>query len=1376
MITLLTNQIILKMRKYSYIILATLLFITGVANIYAQVPEGMVDEETPYSRISVYGVPDDPDHPQPVLYGNICHAIEGTEIHIAFPADKSIKKNGSSISNEDILTAEKDTMLIYQVDSKYCTIWFKVYDKPIITKNLDISASLSKDYTIQSDSENDNFTAQFNFSEQIRKPSSSSIKFKYKIEWQVFKDGTEFSQITDTKTIAQNNSIINEEYSLPTNTLGKYTVTAVIKLLATPNTGAFPYEVPYDETIWGTQTVSKTITVYDKPNVSEITLGLDPDKGYTYQDGESRNITATYTSTPQALSHIEWFVDNVKVSNASGDTFEFNPQNVEVSGDSKDVTIKAVVSILSPDNETWESKTNEKTIRVYPNPVEVVTETILKQKVTQPDSDPQKIIAYEGQNGVSFTYSVVEDTPDERYKWEYKWVLGKDTISENNSVSIDNDKQVLKATNNQITEYSVKLFAQAYNPDPNLDDEQKEAWGEPIECTLSPITIYPAPNYKEKDLHETPSTPIVHEYAIFDGQTFDASKLYTTTIEGSNKMSGYPTGWNAKLYVDGNLQTDMPFTPTEAKDYTLTLVVTNTAPTGKWSETETTYTLHVYDKPVWDATDIADKFNENDTVLNVETGDALDITAKLTKGNANWWNVKCSVNNGAAKSFTGTSNERTYKHIFELTGEEPQEIPLKIDISYDYEKQYLLMGQNNVIDNHIKDLPKSIERTIVVWDSITAKIAAVNEDFNVIKDENDNVKYVLETREKYADEQTIEINLVGGDLGKWEVEPQFGDNPEFELTKNEAEDTLTFTIQGETLNELKANGSKEEAYDYSFHATYQDGQTKRDTTFNLSIIVYPEPKITNQTLALSNKDVSYKEQSGKYTVDCYQGDELQLSVTPTGGKINNESWKYQIVGTNQKTPINGSIDITGQGTKTIKIFNYLNNGKEKLVKEVTTAITRHTEPSFDIELPIGLDNTEKSDWTNAEVIGGKPVIPVDLYGGKHVATFAITGSNGLSNGWSYDWTGASQITGEPNKGQYTASTTNASEEHDISVNIVNKIPGDGTNQIGDNIGLNETKVYRVRVWHPVIFPPSYILMDPQNSFYEGGNNVYETKSIREGNKLVAKIEGIQYGYTGTNSNGGYRYAWEGQGSKNQSSWEAIVTNTVTDGKLNFSVDTLGLTVENKGPRGTTWDSCTFDTLEVKIFNRPKTPTKLEKKGNGTSHTMIIEYADISDEELIIRGDYFINFWYTNPNGDTEIASKQQQTIGDIRWATGYANAEQMNNAFVYANWLDATNGVLITSGKRTLTGVDEDWDMSNYGLSPKQITQIRALTRAGNGDFYNIINLEDYDDIDLTDGEIRVYNLNGMMVGTSTDNLPSGIYVVHYLQNGSKRTKKLSVK
>ena len=1121
------------------------------------------------------------------------------------------------------------------------------------------------------------------------------------------------------------------------------------------------------------------VNVYNKPEITEITSN----KTYTFVNDKPFYITVSIKKDPEikiSSDSITWQSDYVTDTSISDDNLKITGQFDPSQANEGEVEVWAEIKFMAPDENVLitlpesEPESSQKTkIIVLPNPVEEVTD---KDFVKEPFEDEgegyqSKIIAYEGQDGVTFNYSV--ETPDNRYNWEYKWVLDDGTEFEIESSGVD----VTYTT--ELTEgtHSVKLIAQAFNPDPNLDDDHKEAWGEPIECTLSPITIYPAPTYEKVNMHETNSTTN-DIYAIFVDETLDATTLY-------KKTGGYPDGWKPKLYVDETEQPGMTFKPTNGGTYDIKLVVNNVAiPIGEneiWKTDTTTYTLHVYDKPVWDATDIDTKFNTDETVLNVETGDTLDITAKLTKGNAKWWNVKCSYND-EAESFTETetSNERTYKHIFELTGEEPQEIPLEINISYDYETTYLLEGQKKVIDDHIKSLPNSIERTIVVWNKITAEVA----ELNVQTEGTYNGKYVLETREGDNDDQTITINLVGGDKAKWTVKLESGNETEGDPSWNDAKDTYTYTIPG---NNLTANDSKEKAYGYSFTATYQDGQTQRDTTFNLSIIVWPEPKITKQTLALynpnknPNKDVSYIEKSGKYTVDCYQNDTLQMTVTTSGGKTG-ELWKYNTSMMNSEAretiPAKG-ITFNTTGIIKFKFFNYLTNSngtKEKEVKSVDVVVNPRKEtPDYDLTLP-DVDGTDRNPdiWSATN--------RVDLYaGGTHTAEFSINpklGHEGNESGWDYIWKLNEDQQSQESAWSYTAKTSSNEdyEDKDISVNIVNKIPGDGTSQIGDNIGLDSTKVYKVRVWHKAEFPDKYSLIDPQNSFYEGGNNVYDTKSIREGNKLVAKIEGIQYGYTGTNSNGGYRYAWEGQGSKNQSSWDAIVTNTAQDGKLGSSKETYGLEVNNLGPRGTIWDSKDYEDCEVTIFNRPKTPTKLEKKGNGTSHTMIIEYADISDEELIIRGDYFINFWYTNPNGDTEIASKQQQTIGDIRWATGYANAEQMNNAFVYANWLDATNGVLITSGKRTLTGVDEDWDMSNYGLSPKQITQIRALTRAGNGDFYNIINLEDYDDIDLTDGEIRVYNLNGMMVGTSTDNLPSGIYVVHYLQNGSKRTKKLSVK
>ena len=527
------------------------------------------------------------------------------------------------------------------------------------------------------------------------------------VEWEVKKDG---SSVT---------GYIGEDGKFNPKETGTFVVTATVTI----KHGESGQKL-------GEETKSTIITVYKVPEITSI----ESNKAYTYVGDDAFDVTISIEKDPNITiftDSISWECDNVTEHEITTDeanvttiTGRFTPPE-EANEDGVEVWAQIVFS--APDSTTLITLSSETTkIIVLPNPTVEVTD--LKEKVTQPDTNPQKIIAYEGQPDVSFNYSVI--TPDNRYKWEYKWVLDNDTIiSKIDTASIANDKQLLDVTNNQKTEHTVTLYAQAFNPDDNLDEEHKEPWGDPIECTLSPITIYPAPNYKEEDLHETTSTPIVHEYAIFKGETLDATKLYTATGGYSPNDDNY--GWKPEISITLGGQTinpteQMKFTPDKSGKYNLTLTVKNTAPTGEWCDTTTVYTLHVYDKPEWDATDIASKFEEGETVLNVESGDTLDITANLETGETEWWRVNCYVNNGDEESFAGTGNKRTYEHIFDLTEEEPQEIPLKIDISYNYESKYLLKGQKDVIDNIIKGLPTSIERTIVVWRKITAEVAVLN--------------------------------------------------------------------------------------------------------------------------------------------------------------------------------------------------------------------------------------------------------------------------------------------------------------------------------------------------------------------------------------------------------------------------------------------------------------------------------------------------------------------------------------------------------------------------------------------------------------------------------------------------------------------------
>ena len=516
-------------------------------------------------------------------------------------------------------------------------------------------------------------------------------------------------------------------------------------------------------------------------------------------------------------------------------------------------------------------------------------------------------------------------------------------------------------------------------------------------------------------------------------------------------------------------------------------------------------------------------------------------------------------------------------------------------------------------------------------------------------------------------------------------------------------------------------------------------------------------------------------------------------------------------------PNDGKIDI--QEAQTITFINYLNN-KPKEVKPVTIAINpRYPTPTYEIKLPSDfdnpVDNTTKIDWDNAEVIEGKTVTPVDLYGGtlpdgtQHVANFAITGHDGNSDGWSYAWKLGEEIKSNSKTWAYDASSDNPTEgsykDIEISYNVVNEIPGDNNHQIGNNIGRNETKSYFVRVWREADLPKkeSFIFTDNDNkesdflSLKDYKNDIMKSHAIREGNTLNAKIGSIQFGFNPNGENKYYHYTWEAEApgievpNDNKTiEWSTKLPQDDSQNKPGSKSITYKLTVSNIGPRGNVWAEDNTYEFNVNVYNRPKTPKSLVIKGNGepqgTSGTMIISYDAITNDGMsnsILQrdSDYVIAFCYTDENGKLVTKYKPQdgddETYKDYkRWAIGNPSL-QKRDAYALALWYykDKTTGqnVLITSGKRSLDDTTEKWDESRYGFPNDMIKSIRAITRSGSEDFGEIQTMSPDD---LTDGEVRVYNLNGMMVGTSTDNLPSGIYVVHYIQNGAKKTKKLSVK
>jgi len=902
-------------------------------------------------------------------------------------------------------------------------------------------------------------------------------------------------------------------------------------------------------------------------------------------------------------------------------------------------------------------------------------------------------------------------------------------------------------------------------------------WGEYKERDVT-INVYSTPEYTAKGIHKNKAenTTNEFEYSTYKNEVFDASKLFSC-------QGGNPDGWKYELYVGSDKMSGLTFTPNNTGDYVMRLVVKNVSPNNSdlWYNNSDDgngieYTLHVFDKPTW-TTNIAEIFTDvldtgiyndiNNLVLHIKSGDIVPFNIYVQGGDVTKTEAKITTGNDV--ELFSTSDSEHYTFNFQKTNDSDIEEEYNFNIQISNDIDYLVEGQETY--------SKNISGKIIVWKDITAEVAKLTPDIDG--------NYILEICEEDNGNQELKIKLTGGNPNKWSIIPNNdnGNSPAGTGSKNGYD--YTYTINNA---KLKANGEDANTFKYSFTIQYVDGQTETSpVTKDIYIKVWPKPEI-NPSLALSKNGATITYNGNNipsqkkiiYTVNCYNGDEFVLTATPSGGNKEaiNESWEYVMTGSSErkKLPTDKNITVTQDksGLLTIKFYNKL---KTDEVLSVETNIIRHPIPDIDTVLP-NVDNTSNKDWNDAEEVDGSFLAPVHLYGGgTQTASFEFSpksGNEGYMEGWTYS---CNKGTIEQSTSTATAqwdynirsNTTSSYEDQIISINIENSIP-DSDNQSGKNIGFQGTKIYHLRVWHEAVLPSDYSLTDNNNP----NNNIKNTHAIREGNTLKGHVNPIEFGYNPEGSGSYYEYSWEGQGTVNQIDWQKDnITNSVGGNSLGRSLETYKLTIRNKGPRGTNWVVKSFNNCDVYIYNRPETPTKLIKKGNGTSGTMIIEYNSISDEVLLANGDYVIDFYYTDASGEHKIIAKPQTEIGDIRWATGYSNASQMDNAFVYAHWLDAENGVLITSGKRTLNGVNENWDGSMYNLSPDQISGIRAMTRAGDGN-YTAIQAIQSDEID--DTNISVYNINGMKIGNTTKGLTSGIYIVRYLQDGEVKSKKLSVK
>lgn len=981
--------------------------------------------------------------------------------------------------------------------------------------------------------------------------------------------------------------------------------------------------------------------------------------------------------------------------------------------------VQAKISILAPDGTTiWESKTESTTIKVYKKP-EITDFTLT--------SDLDYTFVGGKKRTIKANYKISPEDLPTKIEW---------TVNGN---LVENDKDTYMFGATATGDASIRAKVTIFAPDGISQWKTMEK-----QITIHVLTN---PQYSENDMHERPSTS--HEYAIYVGETFDVSKLYTVA-------GGHPNGWETKIAVNGDESySGLKIKPSQKGDYAIKLSVRNTVPGTQeaWLTKIIDYTLHVYDRPTW-STNFDKIFDQGSTTLHVNTGDKVVFEVKPEGGDASKWSIGMIANDEEETPFKKDVEKWGWSYTFSSTNDTTEAKTNNLKIHISNTPDYLTQGS--------KAFDEETTCQIIVWKDIAASIIEPN---TIVEG-----RYSMETRQ--GDEQQFAVSVFGGDPQKWELATDAGT---IKGNLSRQDNMYTYSIR---KGELKSNGMEPYHYTFDVKAIYNDGQTHIEKNFPVGILVWPEPNVSH-VLAIGNKTgVSFKhnetgENSQTYqNVTCYEGDELELSTLLSGGAANGV-WKYQI-GNGTKNSMPTTNTISTNGDEIISFYNYMVEGEnlvaEKKVLNIDIKAKRYTLPRFTTDKLPTVDKTTSSDWGKAEIKEGTTPIPVDLYGnGIQTATFDFSPQQqheGNEAGWTYTWkVNEESVATNTSKWSYIAKTTStaAYEDKIISVDICNAIYSNDI-QTGNNIGLSTTKKYLVRVWHKAQLPNSIMFNDTQNH----GNDMTETHSIRKGNVMQGYVTPIQYGYAPLGT-ANYQYVWSGEGASqdySSSNWETTAKNSRNNDTFGYETKTYGLTVRNAGPRGTYWEDEQLDDCEIIVYNKPQAPLSLVKKGNGTSGTMIVT-TNTSDVNLE-KSDYYLIFGYTNADGEAKFEAQKQVNDGQVRWTSQYKNATEMSSAFVYAAWMDKASKVIITSGRCYLNGTDVEWDDSDYNYA-SNANKTRSIIGGETTPVEEIAS-------DSGSEDMQVFDTNGILVSKSTKGLPSGVYIIRYIQNGVTRSKKVSIK
>lgn len=487
-------------------------------------------------------------------------------------------------------------------------------------------------------------------------------------------------------------------------------------------------------------------------------------------------------------------------------------------------------------------------------------------------------------------------------------------------------------------------------------------------------------------------------------------------------------------------------------------------------------------------------------------------------------------------------------------------------------------------------------------------------------------------------ELTLGVTYVGGQESEWTFAWKLNGK---DLSNN-----------GSTLEQKFSNTSSSKRTDtYTLNVVNKvEGQVRYEETYTYTIDVYPAPETTQ----------------GYQTQDIYYGNNADLYVKPSYGYP--QGWNY-------KWTIEGREDVD------------LGNASD-----VKYAVPKSEEDSYEINVSLTVTNgfgegeayeewyTKTYEYTINAWSRGEIWSTLDLPGNidTSIETVLTTeqkqGYSGSNGGWTYEWT---LFIDKDEKGQkqgFDGPSLSISENNYTGKAVYYDWMLVATNKIGNTIGSSTPIHYTYTLWPEKIVPERFVISN---------------YSISNGSTITLNVDP-------TAASGGYEYTWNYNWTSNGNPIEINKPLIYQEASLDESQSmsqaeiVYGLTLINPGPYGEDWYNKNFGTQTVTVYNRPSTPTSLQRKGNGTTCTLIV-LTDMTDAQLVAN-DYTFVFGYTDASGVDHAMAPTAERYYRFEKSV-YDNAS--NDFWVYARW-SYTNGSVVTSCRRHLSGTVDNFDGSTY--------------------------------------------------------------------------------